>query len=93
MVVSQIDGDGVRHAGGDDVVDAQQLVLEIDQNLGGDVALVERHLQGAVVQISGHGLAGAEVGDLTSELDLDVSGGEGQAQFSVNLLIQSPEIK
>ncbi len=93
MIVSQIDVDRVRHAGGDDIVGAKQLVLEIDHDFGGKVVAVERHLQGAVVDVAGQGLAaGSEDGDLTSEPELDVSGSEHQAQFSVNLLFNSPRI-
>ena len=44
--------------------------------------------------MAGQGLAaGSEVGDLASESELDVSGGEHQAQFSVNLLFNSSKIK
>ena len=94
MIVSQIDVDRVRHAGGDHVVGAEQLVLEINDDLGGKVVAVERHLQGAVVDVAGQGLlAGSEVGDLTSESELDVSGGEHQAKFSVNLLFNSSKLK
>jgi hypothetical protein len=94
MIVSQIDVDRVRHAGGDHVVGAEQLVLEIDHYLGGKVVAVERHLQGAVVDVAGQGLtAGSEVGNLTSESELDVSGSEDQAQFSVNLLFNSSKLK
>ena len=53
MIVSQIDVDRVRHAGGYDVVSAEQLVLEINDDLGGKVVAVERHLQGAVVDVAG----------------------------------------
>jgi hypothetical protein len=53
MIVSQIDVDRVRHAGGYDVVSAEQLVLEIDHDFGGKVVAVERHLQGAVVDVAG----------------------------------------
>jgi hypothetical protein len=94
MIVSQIDVDRVGHAGGDDVVGAEQLVLEINDDFGGKVVAVEGHLQGAVVDVAGQGLAaGSEVGDLASESELDVSGGEDQAQFSVNLLFNSSKLK
>ena len=92
MLVSNVQRDGVGHSGGDDVVDAEQLVLQADQNLGPEVAVVEGELNVAVIQISGNGFAaGAEVDNLASEQDLHVPGGEGQAQLTVDLLVNASD--
>ena len=78
VLVSDVQRDGVGHSGGDDVVGAEQLVLQVDQHLGPEVAVVEGELNVAVIQISGNGFAaGAEVDNLASEQDLHVPGGEG----------------
>ena len=92
VLVSNVQRDGVGHSGGDDVVGAEQLVLQVDQNLGPEVAVVEGELNVAVIQISGNGFAaGAEVDNLTSEQDLHVPGGEGQAQLTVDLLVDASD--
>ena len=78
--------------GGDDVVGAEQLVLQVDQHLGPEVAVVEGELNVAVIQISGNGFAaGAEVDNLASKQDLHVPGGEGQAQLTVELLVDASD--
>ena len=92
VLVSDVQRDGVGHSGGDDVVGAEQLVLQVDQNLGPEVAVVEGELNVAVIQISGNGFAaGAEVDNLASEQDLHVPGGEGQAQLTVDLLVNASD--
>ena len=92
MIILKLKIDRIWHSSFDNVKNTKHLIFQVDSHFGRDVLVVVRGLNLAVVDESGEGVAvRAKSRDLASELDLNISGGKLKSQFTVNLLLQTPE--